>query len=607
MTSLNHIYRNGFSLFVAVSLFELVLFTLEKTGVPRIYSIALSAVCGVVLWAYCVFKGSTTSPSKFFFADNSARSTINALAMTACVGFPLILSEGGGLYFSNPTLLVVLIIGISLGLAGSGLLISRHFQNTGAGDITQFLIESYASSVIGRTIAAIVMGAAILLSLCGLAAAAQTTSWFFNISLFASTITCGVAIMATGMLGGASSNLRLAAIAATLIIVSLTLPLVYHSISTVGFPIGQITFGRGALSDNWELEAQLTSLGIPTLGEVLMPASPLLSLSGGQAVCAGLVIAAGVTFYPALVQQYNVTPSQDFASRSAGKAIVFSAFAGLSLIALLSYTQFEFYELSLGLPVSEARLSVPFMYSWGSRAIDLVTFCGQALENDRQLLSACIDKADHVISVQDFTLNGALVLAASPDIAALPFSFTALLSSSIILLMISFSSTVLLSGANNLSSAIYAKQPEKVASARIFLNRFIILVGGGGVMALAYNRHFDSVSIFVLTMSILASTIAPAMIASLRLTKLNSVWCLSAIAAGFAVSVLYFVLAKYGVDLIAGTNDEIRIILPGMDSPVIPELSAIYALPLALFILFIGILSGDFSTSGKSGAPFERG
>ena len=117
------IYRQGFALAFGLFIYLLCVFTLEKTGVPRVYSIALTASGLMVLWIIAAAWGGTTRSTKYFHADRAVRSTVNSLAMTSILAFPVITATGGGLLYGNPAFLIAMVIiaaSVSLRFVRSG-------------------------------------------------------------------------------------------------------------------------------------------------------------------------------------------------------------------------------------------------------------------------------------------------------------------------------------------------------------------------------------------------------------------------------------------------------------------------------------------------------
>ncbi len=324
MSSQSSIYRQGFALAFGLLLFLLCVFTLQKTGVPRGYSVALTAIGLLVLWIIAAAWGGTTRSSRYFFANKSARSTVNALAMTSVLAFPIVTATGGGLLYENPAFLISMIIGTTIGVAFSAIIISRKFHGSGAGDISTLLNQRYTRPMAARSVSIALMLAGLGLAVVGMEIATLFTSWFFMITPTNALLVVFGATVLTAILGGAGSGTRFAAVSAVMVLVGLNLPLIIQSMSANGFPFGHLSFGANALLEMWDLEDQLRSLGIPVLKDIITEGSNLVNWSGGQLVSTGLVVAVAVAFFPAMMHQYALAPEPENASRAATKLVLLS-------------------------------------------------------------------------------------------------------------------------------------------------------------------------------------------------------------------------------------------------------------------------------------------
>ena len=381
-----------------------------------------------------------------------------------------------------------------------------------------------------------------------------------------------------------------------LLLLAINIPLFLHALASPGFPIGQLAFGYNALTPLSELEAQLQSLGIPLLTDIIGKPSPIFEWVGSIQVLSGLIVMTAVCLFPSMLQQYAVCATPELASRSIGKAILLVGLMLASAFALMAYTKFGIYQLTLGLSLSEARVDAPFLYSWSGRETNLVVLCENVMQNDNQLMTACLGKDQHILNTSDLQLNSRLLFAAAPDLNALPFAYTSFLSAAILLALISFSSGIILSTSNSIISAFYATLPGKVASARIFFTRLLIvgLSLFGAFLGLA--NPTDPGLLFMFSLSILAATLAPAMIAAVLMPSSTSVQATTGISMGFVICVLYYVLSKFGIDFTAGTGDEVSAKLPFMSEAIPSELGAILAIPVATLIV---ISMAGFSASTK--------
>ncbi len=597
-------YRQGMALTVGILIFVLVVYTLEKTGVPRAYSIALSSAFALAIYILGTFPAGTTRAGRFLTSDRTTRPGISAMAAASLVGFPLLILNGGELYFINPWMLIAIAIAISGGLALTSILVSRQFNAIHASDIADMLLERFETTVPARLFAAAGSVSGLILTACGLAAASLLVAWFFALSYTVSMLIVLVCCFLNAALGGISSVTRFAALSTMLLLMGLNLPLLVHTLVEHGFPVGHLSVGVSAIQPAAELEQQLSSLAIPLVSQRINENSAILDWQGGLLVLTGLIVMIACASLPSVVHHAATNHDDSGAGRAARRSILYAGFATASLFALLAFSKYGFYQSMLGLTLSEARVEAPFLFSWGERDVRLVEFCGKALTSADEVLSACADGIEHIVNIPDFRFEGALLLAAAPDISALPFAFTALLAIALIAVMISFTSANLLATVNNLVTAFYASLPGKVASGRVFMVRLCLVISLVVCTWLSVFIINDFGSAFMLALSLSCVSAVPALLGVFYVARSTPVAISTAIGSGFAICILYYQLSVYGVDFTPGTGDELVASFPGMAKPVPAELGAVFGLPFALFVLYL--ISGLAGSRQKEEAPAEN-
>lgn len=581
------LHRQFAALFVSVFLFVLILYTLEKTGVPRQYSFTLSGISLFALWLITTFSGGTTKASRFLSADQNLPSVVNTLAMIACITFPILLSDGGGLFFNNPSFLITIGIGIVTGMGLSALIFSGPVRERGFSDIVSLLNDKFNSSLPGKTASFGIALTGLGFAICGLTAGSSIMSWFFNISTFNSLLVFSAASLLAANLGGILSNSRLASVGIILLILGINLPLIVRSYQEAGLPIGQFTFGYGALETLWDLEDQLSSLKIPLLNERLSPTSQLLNWQYGNQILAGIMIAATIVVSPLLIQQYASAKHYEESSNSAIKSILGVAFLLVSLFALLAFTKIGIYQSLLGLSVSDARVEAPFLHAWAGREIDLVTVCGKAINGPIELQNACPDGTEHLLNISDLTLFQQMLFVTSPDLLHLPFAFSAILAISIILTLCAFTASVFLTSANNLVTAFKGSNIGDNFGGKIFYGRLIVLIVTIVAMFFTFTSHVDRFSLFMFSNSLLAAMLLPVLISIFYFPNISAAGAVTAMTLGFAVTALYFVLSDFGIDLVKNSGDEFLIRLPFSDRSVPSVLGGIFGVISGTVILLI--------------------
>ncbi len=231
-----------------------------------------------------------------------------------------------------------------------------------------------------------------------------------------------------------------------------------------------------------------------------------------------------------------------------------------------------------------------------------MVLCGNVVARQADLLTACEGGADHVLGIQDIVLNRDLLIAAAPDLAGLPFAFTALLTGSLIMILVSFSAMVLLATANNLVNAYFSAITVNVISARIFFSRLAMIILATLTALAVQFYHIDHLAMFLLSLSVMASVSAPAVLGALWFRHTGDNAVVTAVSVGFVVTILYYILAKFGIDFLPATQDELQFSLPGMTAPIAPELAAIYGVPAAFFILLCNSAYAEFTKARQDSA-----
>jgi hypothetical protein len=583
------LFRNSAFLLLSVFVFLLVVYTMEKTGVPRSYAVGLSAVFGLAFWLVPVMRGATTSDSLFLLANSGNGVVVSSLAIMVSAMLPVVLADGGVLFFANPSFLVMLGLAIVTGICLSGLLISRKMQEGNAADLCEQLLADHTSPLAVRCMAVVIGFSGIGLMTCGLAAGSLVAGWFFNIGPMSAMIVFGAIVVLAGNIGGQHSSTRLAAVAGILLILAINLPLLGQSMTQSDFLLGHFSFGNYALAPTWDLEDQLRSLAIPEIAVRLGDVSTINAWGAELQIAAAFFVALGLVVSPTLTQQYATSSTPETASQAAGRAILLAGLTAVSLVAFLAFAKLGVYQSILGTSLSEARNSASFLYNWGDHDIPLVLLCDQAINSKNALLAACGGDADYIVNLEDIELNRHLLTIAAPEFSAMPFAFTAFLAISVLLTICSFTTMTALSTTSNLVTAYYTTLPGKVASGRIFVMRFLLLalVILGGLYLL--NSQIDPLKITVFSLSIITASLLPAVIASFHFNIHSSVVLGWSVAAGFAATILYYVLAKIGVDIVADSGDELALPFPGIDA-VPPELGALFGLPVGVVVLLVAQL-----------------
>jgi len=597
------VYRRAAFLLLWVLVYLLALYTMERTGVPRSYAIGLSAVFCATFWSVPVFRGATTSSGRFLFANHEGSTAINSLAIAVATLLPVILIDGGALFYANPSLIIMFAIAMTGGLGLSGLLISRKMREEKAADICECLLARHDGPLAVRCIAIVIAFCCVGLLAASLAGGGLIAGWFFNLGPGTGMAVFGAMVVLAAGIGGMNSVTRLAGVAGFMLILALNLPLLAQSLEFSGLPFGHFTFGNAALAPLWDLEDQLRSLNIETINSSLGDLSDIDYWSADLQIAAACLVGLGMVVSPLVLQQYGVSTNGESASISAGRALLIGALIILSLFAFLAFSKLGAYQTILGTSLSDARVVAPFLYEWGGNKIPLALLCGEVVADRSALLAACGGDPGFIINIEDISLNRHLLGVAGAELAGMPFAFTGLLSVSVILAVCSFATMTALALTGNLITAFYVTLPGKVASGRLFMMRLFIIILVALIGFAAINFKINTLLVSVFVFSLLAASLLPAMVATFQFNIKSSVVLGWSVGAGFTASMLYFALAKFGVDLTRATGDELKLPFPGL-AAVPAELGALYGLPFAVAVLLIAHFIGKYGLSrGTSDNP----
>lgn len=591
-------FRGGAGLLVGATLYLLVLFVLEKTGVPRQYAIGISAAALVIAWLLPSLAAGTTRADKFALADRAISANINAMAITTAVMLPLFSVFGASIYFEAPEFLVLLAGAMTTGVALSALLVSRKLRASEYADFCALFMDRYRRKI-PATIAGLgVAFAATLLLIAAMTAGATLLGWFFALRFPVALTLFAGAVGFTAMIGGLAAVSRLAALAMICFIVALNLPLLLHSLETAGLPIGHLTFGYGAVEPVATLESQLRSVDFPLLDAAIEPASAVFEWGPGRQIAAALLVALALAVLPQIGQQYAAATAPERASDGAMKAILTVGFTALSLVALAAYTRLGIYETLLGLSPAEAGIGAPFLYEWSAREPALVQLCGNVAATFDQLATICGD-GGALLSLDRLRLESRLLLAAAPDLSGLPFALTGFMTLSILLLTAAFSAMSALAVANHLAGAGRALMSEKERSGRLFGTRLLILLAAVLAGTAGWLWRPDAASLTLFALALLAATLLPALVSALYWRKASAGAAVLAMVTGFAVTLVYYVLGRIGVNFKPGDGDELSLALPGLPEGVPAELGALFGLPIGIIALLLAVALEPFS-AGKT-------
>lgn len=590
---------------VAMALFIAGVMVLEITGVERWHATALTAVMLVAGLAHAILGGGTTRPRKFFHADKAAGRQLAAMSLAATAVAPPLLLSSGALSFDDMGQLVAIMAAALAGLALSSILIGRQMGMSGHASTAEMIAQRYRSALPSRLHAITGLVAWGMLAAGGIASGGLASAWFFGLSQGMATLSFALIALACVVIGGTLSQMRVTGFAGLLFLAGLNLPLLHLAITHHGFPVGQLVFGVAALEPVLELESQLRSAGLDALSTSQLPAFAMPQYGQGLFLAFCFLMAGGVAMLSGSNPANLATEDSAETHRTGMHAIGYLAFLSCSLMALMAFVKLGFYEAILGVPANEARFSAPFLYDWSGNTPPLLKLCNM-LATSRDMVTSVCGGADHVITAGDITLDGTLLLGAAPDLADLPFAFTALLSAGLLSVLLAFTALSILTPATMVAGAFYGIRPGHVPGFHLFLARLATLAIATAAALAAQHLDLNWTRLAMLALGLAAAAMLPAQLDATFNDRATATGATMSIAAGLAVTLVLAFLAEYGIDLTPRSGDEWSLVLPGMADALPAEFSGLAGLPVSL----LALVAGNWlfrSEASVEGAAFARG
>lgn len=582
--------RPATSVAIALGLYFLLMIVIEKIGIDQYFADLATLIFAGGLILIPSFSGGAIRSNKFFFANRDVSSNLNAFAITSNALLPFFVIGSGYYFFNLPSTFVLLSVSILISLAIFSLLLARPFRQSGATSTANYLTNRFQSPAVARAMAIVNFVAGSLLFLAGLKAASQVGTWFFSVSELQIAIWVCCLIVIVTCLGGVASLSYQGAIATICFLIALNIPLALEAFDQTSIPVGLVSFITSALSPVLEIETQLRQEGYQLIEQSVPNNSVIANWTSQNWHIAAILIALGMVASPNLLQQFSTNRFPERSSNSGQKSVLVFALISLSIFALLAFLKLSIYEDLLGLTTFEVRQQAPYLIgienSPKQLANGLISICGEFARTHQSLLDACGGDPNHVITLNEVQIDSGLLLAASAFLMDYPYALTGFLGISIMMIIIAFCASVMMSISSNFTSAYFTSRKQNLASAEIFLTRFTILLFTIALFFVFRFFTFDSTLIALFGFGIYAACLLPSLIAAFYFKNTSIVGSVLSICVGFLLTIGAFILSQYGVDFTPNTGDELSTFSIGGIS-IEPVLVGILVLPISSLVLIL--------------------
>ena len=271
----------------------------------------------------------------------------------------------------------------------------------------------------------------------------------------------------------------------------------------------------------------------------------------------------GTAALPHILMRFYTTPSVQEARRSVFWSLLFILLLYLTAPALAILAKYEIYGNLVGTPFAQLPA---WVYNWAAV--------------DKALMSIVDINLDGIVQLAEITIDGDLIVLATPEIAGLPYVISGLVSAGGLAAALSTADGLLLTIANALSHDLYYKiiAPNASTTRRLVASKGLLLVVA---MIAAYVTLLKPGNILYLVgsaFSLAGSAFFPALVCGIFWKRANRLGAVLGMVLGLGTTILYMVRTYP---------------LFGINAPlwwdINPISSGIFGIPLG----FVGIIIGS--------------
>lgn len=578
-------------------------FLLTQVGIPDIFINFLMLAVLIGGYIFAGILGRTMQLDAFQTAGRSATPTVAAQAIASGILSYSVFILLAGEFYNTGTDALVIFSGIVLGIAFMTLLFAAPFNRSRAVSLGDTLTPGSTSMLVKLMVMLMVVITGVLLLVFQLSMIGKIASGYFgiaeNIALSVTLFTIGFCLLMGGL-----QSLSIARIFAyPVLVVALLGPLCWVSYQLTGNPVPQLSMGNGALAQIEEINREMLEAGFATQNDILEFTREGTALDGFNYLTSLLAVAFGIAAMPHLLQHHKTLPNP----RAARKAGFWSL--GLVLVvltaipALAAYMKLDIYTSLLGLQVSDLEDQAPWLFALSNQeGIGLITLCGAYVASGADVITACGAGGEYFISLRDIKIHSEFVVPTFAALNELPALVTLVVATGCLFALWStidglvyvISNTIVQDG---FKSVLRRKSPS---SFTLFVTRLAIIALLLATPYLMGIFTFDMKLAFEAAIALIAACLFPFLLLRFWYKSVPNSAILFGMITGFIITSTLLWLGNFGVDMLAGSGDEIRISIPAITDAISNLSSGIVGCLAMLMVSFLVhriILRGNTSKS----------
>ena len=272
----------------------------------------------------------------------------------------------------------------------------------------------------------------------------------------------------------------------------------------------------------------------------------------------------GTAALPHILVRYYTTPSVSDTRRSVFWTLFFVMLLYLTIPALAVLVKYDIYTQLVGSDFAHLPSWVAY---WAN--VDKVS----------PLVSITDLNHDGIVQLGEISIDGDIVVLATPEIAGLPYVVSGLIAAGGLAAALSTADGLLLTISNSLSHDLYYKTIDPGASTqkRVTVSKLLLLVVALVAAYAASMKPGDILSVVGAAFSLAASALFPALVLGIFWRRANQQGAVAGMVAGFALCVYYMLHANPALGGSA-SNQWFHIA---------PISAGVFAVPLGFLVIFI--------------------
>jgi cation/acetate symporter len=530
--------------FVFLIAFTVVLYLFERAGLPHRFIGYAFIFLTLALYAFIGILNFTRRLEEYYVAGRRVPAIFNGMATGAdWMSAASFISMAGTLWLLGYDALAY-IMGWTGGYVLLALLFAPYIRKFGQYTIPDFVATRYGERArLARFVAAI---CAIIVSLAYVTA--QVTgvgiimSRFFGLDYRVGVFVGLAGVLVCSFLGGMKSITWTQVAQYIILIVAYLIPVTFLSAKLTGVPFPQLMYGK-ALSEITQLEqAMKLPSYIQPFKQALSNASAITAFkqigitppepitvkdwvgTPWQFLALTLCLMAGTVGLPHILIRYYTVPSPKEARISVGWSLFFIWLLYVTAPAYAAFSRWEVLQNVVGQPIN----ALP---EWTANWIRT------------GLLKITDANNDGILQFSELSINGDIVVLATPEIAGLPFTIAALVAAGGLAAALSTADGLLLVISTAVAHDIYAKiiNPNAPYGRRFLLSRLMILISAVIAALLAIPQFALIVQLVAWAFSLAASTFFPVILLGIFWKRANANGAIAGMIGGLVACFVYMI------------------------------------------------------------------